>query len=64
MTDTLRDQIAAALAGKADDGFSKEDWFFLADAVIEKMDWRKEVESYGMPDSTRYRYVTEWKTGI
>ena len=37
MTDNLRDRIAAALQGASDDGFSAEDWLFLADAVIREL---------------------------
>jgi hypothetical protein len=32
----------------------------LADALIGELGLRREVESYAMPDSSRYRYVTEW----
>ena len=55
-----------------DDGDNPNDWqrvdgainlTFLADFLIRELGWRREVESYAIPDSTRHRYVTEWETG-
>ena len=47
MSDTLRDRIAAAMAGNADDGFSMEDWIFLAEVVIEALDLAKPCATVG-----------------
>jgi hypothetical protein len=44
MSDDLRTRIAAALQGAADDGYSLEDWLFLADAVIAELGLNTVVE--------------------
>lgn len=56
MTDTLRDRIAKAVSPHLVDMDAKA----VADAVIAELGLRRETESYGVPDSTRHRYVTEW----
>ena len=71
MSDDLRNRIAAWLSAKRP---CRNTTFGCAsdkpcptcrmdaDALICDLGLRQEVESYGMPDSTRHRYVTEWET--
>jgi hypothetical protein len=58
MTDNLRDRIAAALQGAADDGYSPEDWLFLADAVIRELGL-DECDNHDC--RCRHEYVTDRK---
>ena len=64
MTDNLRDRIASHRSWG--DGFCECEFEFgndvlkWADHLIRELGLRRETESYGMSDSTRHRYVTEW----
>jgi hypothetical protein len=69
MPDTLRDRIAAVLYGnlRRQQGIDRPDRFLdwidtseLAVAVIEALGLRQEYDPYSEPESSRYRYVTEW----
>jgi hypothetical protein len=35
----------------------------LASAIIERLGFTAQVESYAMPDSTSHRWVTPWQEG-
>jgi hypothetical protein len=58
----LRDDRIAAAIGGVDDWRGVTDPAILADAVIEALGLRQEYDPYVEPESSRYRYVTEWTT--